>query len=608
MINKIIYFFVLGLLLVGCGKEYLDLVPEKDITTIESTFEKRIDALKFQAGCYQGTISGRGTVITDPALTGADEFMTGKFCKSLSHSRAGETYIPGFEIAEGNQNTSFAYLPIWGSDPLQSEWSNRYELIRLCNIYIDHVDDVYNMPDEEKKRTKAEIKAVKAVYYFELIKYYGPIVLVDENTDPDADTKDMLLPRMHIDTCIKAVVDLFDEAVPFLDNINNKTNARIAYISKEAALSYKAKALLYAASPLFNGNVWYANMTSNTGDPLFSSSYDESKWLRAAKAMDEAVEACESAGLYLDTGVSDRKSEKLNVIRDIQNSTIIRSYQSPEMIFGVGEIKGFDYQSKIPRHKPQSSSYSGNIYGVLNPTLRMVESFYTENGLPIDQDQSWDYNKRYKMGIETSQEWADVVKLNSDVVNLHLKREPRFYANIAADKTFWEDAFGGMMEIEPYKGDEHGNISDYIIDGDVQHRTGYWCKKMVIREGVNNPSPELSFDKLIFPAIRLADLYLMQAEAWNEVGGNNSKVYDAVNKVRDRAGIPSLQNSWSLAKDPSKVSTQVGLREIIRQERTIELAFEGHRFWDLRRWKTAHDSQNTPLKGWNVFASDAEGF
>ena len=109
--------------------------------------------------------------------------------------------------------------------------------------------------------------------------------------------------------------------------------------------------------------------------------------------------------------------------------------------------------------------------------------------------------------------------------------------------------------------------------------------------------------------MRVAELYLMQAEAWNEYEGPSDKVYIPLNKVRERAGIPDVVTAWkSFSKSPEKVDTKEGMREIIQREYNIELAFEGQRFWNLRRWKTAHLELNDPQYGWNILGEDAQSF
>jgi hypothetical protein len=243
----------------------------------------------------------------------------------------------------------------------------------------------------------------------------------------------------------------------------------------------------------------------------------------------------------------------------------------------------------------------------------MVELYYTENGIPLEHDKNWNYADRYKMGIEENPNYESVVALNEPVLNLHLKREPRFYANIAADKCYWKrgeatpekDPF---VLMKPYKGDDHGNMRDRVISGEYQNLTGYWVKKFVPSNAMGGRSMDLS--KIFpFPALRLADLYLMKAEAWNEYEGPSAKVFEALNRVRQRAGIPDIEYAWdNFAKNPGVIRNKAGLRDVIQQERMIEFAFEGHRFWDLRRWKKAHEYMNMPIKGWFVFGEDSQSF
>jgi len=110
-----------------------------------------------------------------------------------------------------------------------------------------------------------------------------------------------------------------------------------------------------------------------------------------------------------------------------------------------------------------------------------------------------------------------------------------------------------------------------------------------------------------YPEIRLADLYLLYAEALNEVQGPTADVYDYVNRIRARAGLQTVQSSWSTySRNPSKYTTKEGMRAIIQRERAIELCFEGHRYWDLLRWKTAAQELSGNITGWVVSGRTAE--
>ena len=140
--------------------------------------------------------------------------------------------------------------------------------------------------------------------------------------------------------------------------------------------------------------------------------------------------------------------------------------------------------------------------------------------------------------------------------------------------------------------------------------TGSLVKKFIHYKTVPGHGSNFTIEPYAFPIIRLADLYLLYAEALNEVKASpDLEVYEYIDKVRERAGLNGIVSSYAnFSNNPQKPLTQSGMREIIHHERMIELAFEGHRFWDLRRWKRATEFMNGPIKGWNIFEESAEKF
>lgn len=250
--------------------------------------------------------------------------------------------------------------------------------------------------------------------------------------------------------------------------------------------------------------------------------------------------------------------------------------------------------------------------------MKMVEMFYTDHGLPIDEDSQWMANKYY-MTKEYDERYRDVVPIGENVLSLHRRREPRFYAMIGADRTYWYRAMsnGGIVSYEGMilnnrQGEETGTQVKRYDESQAQNITGYWIKKWIY-SGIpmNNYSnymrSSITQTRYIF---RLAELYLASAEAWNEyLKTPDARVYNPLDKVRERAGILKVREAWqTYAKTPEKVNTQEGMREIIHQEWNIEFMFEGRRYWNVRRWMTAQEEFNTPQTGWNVLASDEKGF
>jgi hypothetical protein len=139
--------------------------------------------------------------------------------------------------------------------------------------------------------------------------------------------------------------------------------------------------------------------------------------------------------------------------------------------------------------------------------------------------------------------------------------------------------------------------------------TGYYIKKLSSYLSTYS-STTFTEKKYNWPIIRLADLYLLYAEALNEsLEAPEQEVYDYVNKVRERAGLKSIEESWSqYSMYPEKYKNKEGMRKIIRQERNIELAFEGHRFWDIRRWGMAVEYFKQPVQGWNIYGTTSQDF
>jgi hypothetical protein len=134
--------------------------------------------------------------------------------------------------------------------------------------------------------------------------------------------------------------------------------------------------------------------------------------------------------------------------------------------------------------------------------------------------------------------------------------------------------------------------------------TGYNPKKLVNFLNAATAT-QWTVQQYPFPIMRLADLYLLYAEAHNEAYGPSIESYEYINLVRERVGLPSVQSAWTnFSRSPNKIQTKEGLREIIHRERTIELAFEGSRFWDVRRWKTALAEYNQNVVGWDLIQKD----
>lgn len=586
------------LLLPGCN--YLDMVPEKDIETIESLFEQRTKVENWWKGLYSELNMIFANFRVNVAYLGADEFVT---CQALYSDAIYN--LDGLKVADGLQMSQ---------NPYGSIWYRMYVIIRNCNIFLENVDRTYDMTEEDRNWWKADVKALKAYVYFELVRHYGPICLVPQNMPVNLPVKDYQLPRQHVDTCFKEIVNLLDEAMEYLPKHGQRVSNYGYTFSLEGAYALKAKVLLYAASPLFNGNAFYSDFKNKNGELLFNSTYDRNKWLLAAEAADKAAQMCEDGGRSLSGGSTGKKTDLLNVMSDVERSMFSR-FNNEEYLIEWKYPATF-HEFILPRLIGDDVNFENQALGCLSPSMKMVEMYYTENGLPIDADISWNYSNRYKLGSESSLDYEGVIPLNTSVVNLHLRREPRFYASIAGDRMYWQRGTNTAetdynLLVKAHKGEEPwGTQYDFIISNSWQNINGYWLKKhlfswiQTLGYGSSLQGNETA------AIIRLAEVYLMQAEAWNEyLDAPDSRVYDPIDKVRERAGIKPVREAWgSYSNNPTKVTTKAGMRDIIQQENNIEFAFEGHRYWNLRRWLIAHQAMNEKQYGWNVLGTTDQAF
>jgi hypothetical protein len=258
-----------------------------------------------------------------------------------------------------------------------------------------------------------------------------------------------------------------------------------------------------------------------------------------------------------------------------------------------------------------SNSYS---WQSMCASYRMLERYYTKNGLPIAEDLTFDRNAMYNVittpGIDDP-EYASirgVMQPGSEAIKLYMDREPRFYANLGITGGYWR-SHAVRINTMMYAGAD-GGFNTYST-------TDFICTGIGVQKFVHPESKSGSWMRVIkfpYPIIRMADLYLMKAEAMNEyLSAPNAEVYEAVNKVRRRAGIPDVEETWSNAEVVrpaylNKHLTKEGMRDIILQERSIELAFEGSRFWDMHRHKKAVSEFSSPIMGWNYAGFSSKTF
>jgi starch-binding outer membrane protein, SusD/RagB family len=578
--------------LCGCHK-YLDVVPD-NVVTIDNAFTLKREAEKYLFTCYSFLPAENHPI-------GSLGFMAGDECWL---PREGVFFNKSvWDIAKGFQNKVDPRADYWDYD------NGLYAAIRHCNIFLDNVGDpkkVYDLEPDLRTRWLGEVEFLKAYYHFYLLRNYGPIPIADVALPISSTPDQVRIKRASVDSVVNYITSLLDRSAEKLPvkiaDIANESGR----ITKPIVLAVKARLLVLAASPLFNGNSDFASLKNDDGELLFPASYDVAKWQRAANAAKEAIAIAQQAGfeLYKFQGLN-KMTDTTRTQMSIRNAVCER--WNSELIWG--STRNVDLTSQNPDYI--QSICMGQLdptkpinlaaYNQLCAPLKIAQQFYTDHGVPTNEDKSYNYSNFTDLRTATHGERFNLIE-GYQTARLNFDREPRFYADLGFDGSIWymfnspTGTDSATYNVVARQGQRMNEVNtDYI------NMTGYWIKKLVnwkfAFSGLVNSATSENYP---WPMFRLADLYLLYAEAQNEAAGPSGEVYTYLDKVRERAGLRGVVASWNqYSTNPAKPSSKEGLRSIIRQERLIEMAFEGSRLWDLRRWKESATELNKPITGWD---------
>lgn len=591
--------------MISC-KKFLDIVPD-NVATVESAFKLRNEAEKYLFTCYS-YLPKNGDGWFNASLTSADEIWYPQNDQATWHA--------AFRIAQGQQNKSRPHFNEWAGDMKGANNDSRalpfkvWAGIRQCNIFLENVRDMNKVRDIdpfERQQWLGEVEFLKAYYHYYMLRMYGPIPIVDRSVDANDET--VFVKRQPVDSCVNWIARLLDSAVVKLPVKVANENTELGRITQEIALSVKAKLLVMAASPLFNGNPDFANFADKDGVKLFSATQDPQKWVLARDACKAAIDAAEANGRTLYTYTNDvyRLSDTIKTQMNIRGA--ITTWWNPEIIWGNSNSYFVNEALCMPPVERGTNFDRFGLQGVLAPPMKIIKQFYTKNGVPIEEDKTLNFSNAAELRTATS---ADRYYIEPTFVTarLHYDREPRFYADIGFDGGIWymKDSPSGSDEETYYLKGKNVENAGY---GHFQNysETGYFVKKLVNWESSTRGTTNPTWKQYPWPMIRLADIYLLYAEALNEVQGGSTDAIEYLDKIRQRAGLTGVVASWTgFSSNPTKYTSKEGLRSIIQRERAIEMVFEGERLWDLKRWKTAAEVLNEDISGWNVFGKVTQTF
>ncbi|MDF2192315.1 RagB/SusD family nutrient uptake outer membrane protein [Paraflavitalea sp. CAU 1676] len=502
---------------VACNKgDFLDKTATTDLTE-QSVFADSARTMEFLTGIY-----------SDVGFS----FNPFRFGGAGLEASCDEAEGPGTNSS--SQYIQWAVGSINANSVSQDPWNTGYANIRRVNVFFKNLPKTPLTP-ALKVTSKAEARFLRAWYYFNMVKHYGGVPLIGD-TIYSGETPFKVV-RNTFDDCIKYIVAECDAATTDLPPTQFAFN--YGRITSGASRALKARVLLYAASPLFNGGQVATTepLRSITGYP----SADPQRWRLAADAA-KAVMDLNMYKLHDDpTAAPGFGFYKVFTVR-----------KNDEHIFQAMRPKNRELEGMwLP---PSRSAGDG-----ANPTKELADAFPMKNGLAItDPASGYDPNNPYA------------------------NRDPRFnYTIIHNESLVWINS-GPKQAAYTYVGVPQDGIY-------VGTATGFYINKMLQDDIVPNNFGET---ERCYPLIRYAEILLNYAEATNEIDGPTAEVYTAIESIRKRAGLTPFTLPAGLTKDE--------MRKAIQQERRIELAFEEHRFWDVRRWKIAEQTDNKAMHGTQI--------
>jgi len=557
---KTIVFFIALLViagLTGCSK-FLSQVPD-NILSEDVAFANRANAEKILTNIYS-------RLPNEWSRTGGGHDNRGIWTCASDEAEYRWGFPSSQEVNNGSWNTGTGFT--------KDYWGSCYTGIRDATRFIGRIDQVkVDMLPEQTVRYKAEARALRAIFYFIILRIYGPVIILGEEELPvDASANDILKPRNSVDECVAFIASELDKAAADLPvrPVNDENYGRI---TRGIALSVKARTYLQAASPLLNGNTDFAALKNKDGKQLIPQTYDENKWKRAADEYKAFINAFDPAvyQLYRKNDANNNFSPFLSC-RDV-----VLEPWCPEVIFGRPVDELFWYEDHTPRHGGYSRDVGGN--SGMGATQKQVDAFFMANGKPIT-DPSSGY-----AATGTSQFRAPDDDKEREIFNQWVNREPRFYVNITYDNRRWHDNSQGEVVTRLYV---KGNSGKAPPNQDYSP-TGYVLRKFAKTSNPRNNT------RGVIPLYRLANVYLDYVEALNEYKPGDPDILTYLNKVRERAGIP-IYGPGGIAAPAGKEA----MRKAIWQERQAELCFENVRFFDTRRWKIAEAEDNGPAYGCDI--------
>lgn len=605
----------------------------KDRRTIESTFVNKQFSEEWLANAYS-YLSNDNADVCSKGYTPhcfADDMYYGDRDGNYDSMNSGSLSYNKFKLGEYTEDDNFT----------SDNWARCYKGIRQASIFIQNIDLNKEMTPDLILEYKAQARFVRAYYYWLLLRKYGPIPLLpDKGIDYTESYDNIAIPRSSYEECAEFISNEMSLAAKDLP-LGPRDAENAVRPTKGAALATRAIVLLYAASPLMNGNTtdYAKKLVDDKGRQLLSSEYNEEKWAKAAAAAKDVMELG-AYKLYVahfrtsnsvafpativppaDGNFSEKNwpegwkdIDPFESYRSVFNGTLTAA-ENPELIFTRGENIGSEGINVMVVHQLPRIASGWNTHGI---TQKQCDAYYMNNGNDCpgkDKEIGRGDGSERTLGYTTQNDVTNGLHkpLGPNVSLQYADREPRFYASVAFNGSIWH------LLYESQDKNREQQVFYYRGNGNGYTNTMFWLRSGIGMMKFVHPNDTYesgNIGKVIpkaEPAIRYADILLTYAEALNELdksynipSWDGSKTYTisrdvnelkrGIQPVRIRAGVPDYSSSVYANKDE--------FRKKLKRERQIELMGEGKRYYDLRRWKDAEVEESLPIYGCNPLMTE----
>ena len=477
----------------------------------------------------------------------------------------------------------------WTTTSMHNYWDNFYVAIRSAHIFINNAKALpeQGLYEEDVEYMKNEARFLVAYYYVYFMQLFGPIPLVNYEMSSSVSEKEMMLPRKPLDELAEWIDNELIQLADYFPETLANESANFGRPTKGACLALRARMWTWMASPLFNGNAYYADVQNPDGTPLFPQSVDPAKWNKAAEANKAVIDLAEK-GIYSLYKVYDPTTNQLDPFTSCQYLFLTSGDVNKEIIWA----RAWGNREEQERYfNPRSNG----AYGSTSITQNLIDEFRMKDGKEITDLTSGyredGFTTEDIIYPNTSWNFSDARRTKGLLVpkgtfNMWANREPRFYTTVRFHKSY----VVGLNGLAEYANGQK--------DGRPSHDTpacGYHGRKYTDP----NATPRTGYMGTYRPAIifRLAEFYLNYAEALVEINPNHADIIKYLNQIRERGGIPTLPASLLGDAD--------ALKKEIQKEYRVEFAMEGKFRYDyIRRWKLAVDIFKTPIQGLNQYGYD----